>query len=118
MYKYFLNRGTRVPHADAGKITFNIWITPNECNRGPAGGLRLWPMHASVGYYGRDKDWQRRYMQHRLRGRENDCFVVPYKCNRAIIFDSTLIHQTDQFHFDESHIGRRANITLTYGLFS
>jgi tetratricopeptide (TPR) repeat protein len=118
LYKYFPNRTTRVPHADAGKISFNIWITPDEYNKGKMGGLRIWPVHASAGYFGRDKNWQRRYVEQRLRNKEEECFVIPYKYNRAIIFDSTLIHQTDEFHFDESHIGRRANITLTYGSFS
>ncbi len=115
-YKYFRNNRERTPHADAGRISCNLWITPDAHNRkAGSGGLRLWSVPAERGYYGRDRAWQRDYVLQRLAGQDGNSEVIPYRNNRAIIFDSRLIHQTEEFDFDESHAGRRANITIAYG---
>ena len=40
--------------------------------------------------------------------------VIPYKENRAVIFNSKLFHATDDFEFDNSYENRRVNITFLY----
>jgi hypothetical protein len=40
---------------------------------------------------------------------------VPYRANRAVIFDSDLFHETDVIEFEEGYLNRRINITLLYG---
>ena len=116
MYKYFSNNRERTPHADAGRLSVNIWITPDAHNRSEGtGGLRLWPILAERAYYAQNRDWQRDYVRSRLAVSDAPFEIIPYRCNRAIIFDSTLIHQTEEFDFDDTHGGRRANITLAYG---
>jgi hypothetical protein len=40
---------------------------------------------------------------------------VPYRANRAVIFDSDLFHETDRIAFKEGYLNRRLNITLLYG---
>jgi hypothetical protein len=40
---------------------------------------------------------------------------VPYRANRAVIFNSDLFHETDQIHFHEGYENRRVNITFLYG---
>ena len=40
--------------------------------------------------------------------------VIPYKENRAVIFNSQLYHATDNFSFEESYENRRINITFLY----
>ena len=40
--------------------------------------------------------------------------VIPYRENRAVIFNSQLFHETDDFNFDESYENRRINITFLY----
>ncbi len=40
---------------------------------------------------------------------------VPYKANRAVIFNSDLFHETDEFHFGQHYTERRINITMLYG---
>ena len=42
--------------------------------------------------------------------------TVPYRSNRAVIFDSHLFHETDRIVFKEGYLNRRINITLLYGL--
>ena len=41
--------------------------------------------------------------------------TVPFRYNRAVIFDSALFHHTDNFHFQPGYTNRRINLTLLYG---
>ena len=41
--------------------------------------------------------------------------TVPYRANRAVIFDSDLLHETDRFRFRPGYENRRINITYLYG---
>ena len=40
---------------------------------------------------------------------------VPYRANRAVIFDSDLFHATDTIRFKEGYLNRRINVTMLYG---
>jgi len=40
---------------------------------------------------------------------------IPYRANRAVIFDSNLFHKIDEIAFAEGHENRRINITMLYG---
>jgi hypothetical protein len=41
--------------------------------------------------------------------------AVPYRANRAVIFDSALLHKTNKVRFRYGYCNRRINITLLYG---
>lgn len=41
--------------------------------------------------------------------------TVPYRENRALIFNSDLFHESDRCHFRDDYESRRINITLLYG---
>ena len=41
--------------------------------------------------------------------------TVPYRANRAVIFDSNLFHKTDMIRFAPGYENRRVNITMLYG---
>ena len=49
-----------------------------------------------------------------LKDNNVDSMVIPYKENRAVIFNSQLFHETDDFDFNESYENRRINITFLY----
>ena len=40
---------------------------------------------------------------------------VPHRCNRAVLFNSALFHETDEIHFREGYANRRINITYLFG---
>jgi len=40
---------------------------------------------------------------------------VPYRANRAVIFDSDLFHETDVIRFKPGYENRRINVTLLFG---
>jgi hypothetical protein len=107
--------GTHV-HADEAAVNVNFWITPDEANRDPEhGGLILWDTHAPA-----DWDFTRfnndAGASHDFLARQGArSATIPYRANRAVIFDSNLFHQTDQFDFAPGDDNRRINITLLYG---
>ena len=41
--------------------------------------------------------------------------TVPYRGNRAVIFDSNMLHKTDRISFRDGYENRRINVTLLYG---
>jgi hypothetical protein len=41
--------------------------------------------------------------------------TIPYRANRAVIFDSDLFHETDRIEFRDGYKNRRINITMLYG---
>ena len=45
-------------------------------------------------------------------GKRRKPLRVPYKRNRAVIFDSSLLHETDRFRFKRGYRHRRINLTL------
>ncbi len=50
-----------------------------------------------------------------LQGSGAQPMTVPYRANRAVIFDSDLFHETDVIRFREGYPNRRINVTLLYG---
>jgi hypothetical protein len=40
---------------------------------------------------------------------------IPHRCNRAVLFDSNLVHRTDDFQFAPGFENRRINITMLFG---
>lgn len=105
-------------HADAAAVNVNFWVTPDEANLDPDhGGLVVWDREAP-------RDWNfKEYNNARnepkvlawLKQQGAQAVTIPYRCNRAVIFNSDLFHATDRISFKEGYENRRVNITLLYG---
>ena len=114
-YDSVLGKGINV-HADFARINLNFWITPDEYHLNKQnGGLIVYTEPAP-------RDWN--YFDYNINsekiyeylGRHNSKSVtVPYKANRAVLFDSTLFHETDEIKFEDSYLGRRVNMTYLFG---
>jgi Flp pilus assembly protein TadD len=110
-------RGLNI-HADAAAVNVNFWITPDEANLDPDhGGLVVWDKEAP-------KEWNfREYnntvmepkIREFLKSSRAQAVTVPYRHNRAVIFNSDLFHETDRIAFEGGYENRRVNITLLYG---
>jgi hypothetical protein len=103
-------------HADFAAVNVNFWITPDDANLDPEhGGLVIWDVAAPLDWdfakYNIDPAAGREFLR-RSRARP---VTVPYRANRAVIFDSDLFHETDVIHFREGYANRRINLTLLYG---
>jgi cytochrome c-type biogenesis protein CcmH/NrfG len=103
-------------HADAAAVNVNFWITPDEANLAPErGGLLVYTEDAP-------KEWgfakfnnDPRTILDYLESKGSVPMRVPYRANRAVIFDSDLFHATDNPLFREGYLNRRINVTLLYG---
>ncbi len=110
-------RGLNI-HADAAAVNVNFWITADEANLSPeSGGLVVWDKEAP-------RDWDfKTYNSDKARGRIYEWLgaqgakeiKIPYRANRAVVFNSDLFHETDDIAFKEGFTNRRINITLLYG---
>ncbi len=103
-------------HADFAAVNVNFWITPDDANRDPAtGGLIVWDKPAPLDWdferYNDDVGSARDFLTQ--AGAQS--IKIPYRTNRAVIFDSDLFHETDRIDFKEGYLNRRINLTLLYG---
>ena len=103
-------------HADFAAVNVNFWITPDDANRDPqSGGLVVWdkaaPLDWSFARYNRSPDQIREFLAREGATKQ----VIPYRANRAVIFDSDLFHETDRIDFKDGYRNRRINVTLLYG---
>lgn len=79
------------PHADTPALDVRFWITPSAANLDPqAGGLVV---HGHPGAVPT---------------------VVPYRGNRAVVFDPSRCHRTDRVRFAAGYEHRRVEVILRY----
>jgi len=115
-YKYDSQYSGIGVHADVAAINVNFWITPDEANLEPGtGGLVIYTHDAP-------RTWSFKHFNHDharinayLESVGAKKITVPYRANRAVIFDSDLFHATDSFRFREGYENRRVNVTMLYG---
>jgi len=116
-YKYSPVHSSLAPHADFAAVNVNFWITPEEANLDPEhGGLIIYDREAPPEWEFDDYN--------KNRGRKITTFIsesgaksieIPYRANRAIIFNSDLFHATATCRFGERYEDRRMNVTMLYG---
>jgi tetratricopeptide (TPR) repeat protein len=115
-FKYDSRLGGIPLHADAAAINVNFWLTPDAANRDPdGGGLVVWdkraPTDCDFGRFVKDEAATRA----RLQENGARAVVVPYRQNRAVIFDSDLYHETGPLDFRDGYENRRLNVTMLFG---
>jgi len=104
-------------HADDAAVNVNFWITGDESNLDPAhGGLLVYPQTPPAEWgFAKYNKVDARGIQEFLDSSGQAPVRVPYRANRAVIFDSDLFHATDRPVFREGYTDRRVNITFLYG---
>lgn len=116
-YKYDSEYTGINTHADQAAVNVNLWITPDDANLDKnSGGLVIFTAKPPS-----DWDFERfntdteRVMEDILKPTNFRNVTVPYRENRAVMFDSALFHHTDTFKFKDGYENRRINLTLLYG---
>lgn len=103
-------------HADFAAVNVNFWITPEAANLDPSsGGMVIYDLEAPLSWdfarYNERPDLIRALIEaHQSRSTR-----VPYRQNRAIIFNSDLFHATEGVHFRPDYSNHRINVTMLYG---
>lgn len=119
-YKYDSRLEGIEMHADFAAVNVNFWITPGQANLDSAsGGMIVWDKEAP-------RDWD--FEHYNSSAAEDQARIrkfleaagararrVPYRENRAVIFNSDLFHKTDRINFADGYEQRRINITMLFG---
>ncbi len=108
--------GTRL-HADKAAVNINFWITPDAALEDEAGGggLRFFDVAAPPEWRFENYNHQETALRAEIKRHGASPRDVTYKCNRASIFDSSLIHETIPLRFHEGYENRRINVTMLFG---
>jgi tetratricopeptide (TPR) repeat protein len=103
-------------HADFAAVNVNFWITPDDANWDEgSGGLVVYDVDAPLSWdfntYNSRPDIIKSFLQHQ----QARPIYIPYRQNRAIIFNSDLFHATAAVRFRSEYENRRVNVTMLYG---
>ena len=102
-------------HADDAIINVNLWLTSDSANLDQdSGGMIIWKKTPNK--TSKFSDYNSSFNSQRMLSdvSSSDFIKIPYKANRAIIFNSKLYHATDDIDFDSNYINRRINVTFLY----
>jgi hypothetical protein len=103
-------------HADFAAVNVNFWITPTSANLDPAsGGLIVHDVAAPLSWDFKTYNERPDLIAGYLRARGARAIRIPYRENRAIIFNSDLFHGTEPVRFRPGYEDRRINVTMLYG---
>lgn len=103
-------------HADDAAISVNFWVTPDEANINPdRGGLVVCRVPPPAAWEVRDYDADKEQIAMFLGRHANDSLIVPYRENRAVLFESRLFHRSNAPEFATGYENHRINLTLLFG---
>ena len=114
-YDTTLGKGINI-HADFAIHNLNFWITPDEYNNNKnSGGLKVYDAPAPDNWTFKDYNLNSEKSYKFLRENNANCTNIPYKFNRAVLFNSAYFHETDEIDFKDEYEGRRINNTYLFG---
>ena len=116
-FKYDTNLGKGINiHADFAIHNLNFWITPDEYNNNKnSGGLKVYDAPAPDHWTFNDYNINAEKIYEFLKENNAKCTNIPYKFNRAVLFNSAYFHETDEIDFKDEYVGRRINNTYLFG---
>jgi hypothetical protein len=103
-------------HADFAAVNVNFWITPESANQDEgSGGMEIYNVVAPLWWDFMAYNGRGDMIRTLLRDRNARSMRVPYRANRAIIFNSDLFHATEAVRFAPDYASHRINVTLLFG---
>jgi tetratricopeptide (TPR) repeat protein len=103
-------------HADDGAVSVNFWVTPDAANLRPGrSGLQVCCVPPPADWRLTEYDADKGEIATFLAQHSADMLIVPYRENRAVLFESRLFHRSDAPHFAPGYENRRINVTLLFG---
>jgi hypothetical protein len=103
-------------HADFAAVNVNFWITPDEANLDPeSGGLVVYDVDAPMSWDFSTYNGRSDIIKSFLYQQGAQPVHIPYRQNRAIIFNSDLFHASAGLRFRAGYENRRINVTMLYG---
>ena len=108
-------KGTRL-HADDALVNLNFWITPDEAkqNLNNNSGIVIYDKPVPDDWRFEEYNQSDLNIKEHLRKTNPKKIEIPYKQNRAVIFDSKFIHKSQNINFKEGYTNQRINITMLF----
>ena len=114
-YKYDSQQKGISIHADDARVNVNFWITDDSANLNKqTGGMIIWGKEPSLDTKFSEFNSLSSIPRMEEEVKNTDSVKIPYKSNRAVIFNSKLYHATDDINFKDDYINRRINVTFLY----
>jgi tetratricopeptide (TPR) repeat protein len=115
-FKGLVSKSAVDVHADDAALSLNFWVTRLDANLRPGhGGLVVYrtppPTDWAVEGYETDRSRIATFLEQNAGGK----LVVPYRENRAVLFESRLFHHSDDVEFQAGYEDHRINISLLFG---
>ena len=116
-FKYDSKIGSGINvHADFAKVNLNFWITPDKYNLNTkSGGLKVYDTPPPEDWVFEKYNASQKDIYKFLENVNANYMSAHYKCNRAVIFNSSLFHETEEIDFVDRYEGRRINVTYLFG---
>jgi Tfp pilus assembly protein PilF len=116
-FKYDTKLGDGIGiHADFANLNLNFWITPDEYNNDKnKGGIKVYDAPAPDSWSFHKYNSSAREIFAFLKEKKANCKTIPYKFNRAVLFNSAYFHETDDIDFKDGYESRRINVTYLFG---
>jgi len=103
-------------HADDAAVSINFWVTPDAANRKPdGGGLAVCRVPPPADWQVKGYDADKAQIAAFLQQHADDTLIVPYRENRAVLFESHLFHRSDAPDFAPGYENHRINLTMLFG---
>jgi hypothetical protein len=103
-------------HADFAAVNVNLWITPTAANLDrDSGGLIVYDTAAPLSWDFSSYNQRPDMIDGYLRNRGAHATTIPYRENRAVVFNSDLFHATAPIRFRSEYQHRRVNLTFLFG---
>jgi len=103
-------------HADDAAVSINFWVTPDRANRNPCGGgLEVCRVPPPAAWQVRGYDADMAAIAAFLDRNAGESLIVPYRENRAVLFESRLFHRSGATDFAPGYENHRINLTLLFG---
>lgn len=105
-------------HSDPSSFNINVWVTPDESVKDKfKNGLNIYsvkvPSDLTAEQYNCSAN---NFLRNIVYEKPHVIYRVPYKYNRAIIFDASMPHETDSVSMNSGVQDRRVSYTMLYGI--
>jgi Flp pilus assembly protein TadD len=115
-FKYDSRLSSIPMRADVAAIKVSLWVTPDDANLDPdGGGVTVWDKGAPLDWDFAEHNNDQAALRRFLSDRNARPIKISHRQNRAVIFNSDLIHETAPPTFRDGYENRRINITMLYG---
>lgn len=114
-FVYDNNANGVTPHADPACYNVNLWVTPDSSVEDPEkNGLILYDIKPPPTWTWREYNTDVKLIRKYLEYTNSKKTIIPYACNRLLIFDSKYFHETNKVSMKHGFGNRRVNYTFMF----